>query len=137
MAVAHVVTKKEQKAADRAQFTIVCHGLTKEEFFSIYRTLTKNFGCKAAIRNPTPEFTPKAVHEIMAHAMGVGIGGYAAKQAIDAAKELLVSYIKFKFMSVPAEHSRRVELLHGPKNKILYKFKDKTKSQKAKGKKRN
>lgn len=89
MATIRTISKKERKAEKRARFRIVCAGVTKDDFASIFNTFQKQFDCKVALRNPfPPEFSPKAVHEIIAHVTGSAVGGYAAKKAIDAAKDL-------------------------------------------------
>lgn len=131
MATVHVVTKKERKAEARSQFRLVCRGVTKAEFSGFYRAFKNEFGCKAVLRNPfPPAFDPKAVHEIIAHVTGSAIGGYAAKKAVDAAKDLFVAFVKYKLLTPSEdEHVRRVQL-YGPNDKILYEFRDKRKKLK-------
>jgi hypothetical protein len=125
MATSHVVTKKERKAEARSQFRLVWRGVSKADFSGFYRAFKNEFGCKAVLRNPfPPAFDAKAVHEIIAHVTGSAIGGYATKKFVDAAKELLVAFVKYKLLTPSEdEHVRRVQL-YGPNNKILYEFKD-------------
>lgn len=133
MATSHVVTKKERKAEARSQFRLVCRGVSKAEFSGLHRAFNTEFGCKTALRNPFPSgFDAKAVHEIIAHVTGSAIGGYAVKKVVDAAEELFVAFVKYKFMT-PSEdgHVRRVQL-YGPNDKALYEFKDKRKKPKKK-----
>src|SRR5271157_739601 len=122
MATSHVVTKKERKAAARSGFRLVCMGLSKAEFSALYRPFKTEFGCKTVLRNPfPPEFDAKTVHEIIAHVTDSAFGLYAAKKVVDAAQELFVSFVKFKFMT-PSEDGqvRRVQL-YCP-NGELYEF---------------
>src|ERR1039458_8433601 len=133
MATSRVLTKKERKAAARSQFRVLCRGVSKAEFSGLYRAFKTEFGCKTVLRNPFPsEFDTKAAHEIIAHVTGSAIGGYAIKKAVDAAQELFVAFVKYKFMT-PSEdgHVRRVQL-YGPNNKELYEFKDKREKPKKK-----
>ena len=46
-------------------------------------------------------------------------GGYAAKKAVDAAKELFVAYLKFKWMNDDGKGKKRVALLYGPNDEPL------------------
>jgi hypothetical protein len=125
MAEVHIVTKKEQKAERKATFRIICKGLSKEEFGSLYRVFSKEFACDAALRNPFPPgFDAKAVHEIIMHVTGTAVGGYATKKVIDAAHELFVTYMKFKFITVPKNGQVREITLYGAKGE-LHRFKDK------------
>ena len=133
MATSPVVTKKKRKAEARSQFRLVCRGVSKAEFSGFYRAFKNEFGCKAVLRNPfPPAFDAKAVHEIIAHVTGSAIGGYATKKFVDAAKELLVAFVKYKFLT-PSEdgHVRHVQL-YGPNDKVLYEFKDQRKKLKKK-----
>ena len=133
MATLRVVTKKERKAAARSQFRLVCRGLSKAEFSTLYRVFNTEFGCKTVLRNPFPtEFNAKAVHEIITHVTGTEIGGYAIKKVVDAAQELLVAFVKYKFMTPSEDGSARRVQLFGPNNKELYEFKDKREKPKKK-----
>ncbi len=58
--------------------------------------------------------------------MGGTLAVYAGNKAIDAAKELFVAYIRFKFMTPPENGQRREITLYGAKGEI-YRFKDKKK----------
>lgn len=119
MAIVRIVTKKEQEAEERSRFRLVCEGVSKEEFTDFMKTCER-FECKIALRNPFPgAFTPKDVHEIIAHVTGSAIGGYAAKKAVDAAKELFVAYVKFKWMNDDGKGKKRVALLCGPNDEPL------------------
>jgi hypothetical protein len=130
MITPEIITKKGQKAERRAQFTVVCKGVSKKEFNMLCRVLTEELDCKIVLRNPFPGFDAKAIHDIIAHVTGSVIGGYATKKAIDAAQELFIAYVKYKFMS-PSQNgaSRRVKL-YGADDKVLYAFKDKGKKTK-------
>jgi hypothetical protein len=130
MAVSRVITKKEMKAEKRSRFRLVCKGLSKEEFSGVYTTFKNHFGCKVVLRNPfPPEFDPKAVHEIIAHVTGNVVGMYATKKVIDAAKELFVAYMKFKFMSSSKDGQPRQVALYSADGK-LFEYKDKRKAPK-------
>jgi hypothetical protein len=131
MPTVRIVTKEERNAAARSQFRLICKGVSKEEFSDLYRVLKKEFGCKVAFRNPFPPgFDAKAVHEIIAHVTGSAIGGYAAKKVVDAAQELFVAYMKYKFLTAPGEGQVRHVELYGPNSKLLYEFTDKNKTAK-------
>jgi hypothetical protein len=133
MARTHVITKKEQKAAARCQFRAVCRGVSKAEFSGLYRAFNSVFGCKTALRNPFPsEFDAKAVHGILAYVTGTAVGGYAIKKVVDAAQELFVSFVKYRFMTPSQDgHVRRVQL-YCPNGKELHEFKDKRNRPKGK-----
>lgn len=125
MATLHVVTEKKLKVEAQFQFRLVCRGVSKTEFTGLYRAFKNDFGCKTVLHNPFPSgFDAKAVHEIIARATEIGIGGYAAKKGIDAAEELFVAFVKYKFMASSVDgHVRHVQL-YGPNNRPLYDFKD-------------
>lgn len=127
----HIVTKKERAAEERSRFRLVCQGVSKEEFADFMKAFER-FECKIALRNPFPPgFTPKDVHEIIAHLTGSAIGGYAAKKAVDAAKELFVAYVKFKWMnSKDGSPKKRVALLYGPDDEPLLDLKQNGKRKK-------
>ena len=72
------------------------------------------------------------MHEIIAHVTGSAIGVYASKKAIDAAQELFIAYMKYKFMSPSSNGNLRRVKLYGPNDKVLYDFKDKGKKPKKK-----
>ena len=125
MAIAYRVTKKEQKAEARSKFRLVCKGLSKAEFSALYQAFKNDFGCETVLRNLfRPEFDPKAINEIIVHLTGSAIGLYVTKKAIDAAQELFIAFVKFKFMT-PSEngHVRHIEL-YGHDGKLC-EFKDK------------
>jgi hypothetical protein len=128
--MAYAVTQKEKKARRRAQFAIACKGVSKDEFADLRRALTEQFGCRVTLRNPVvPQFDANTVHHIIAHVTDNVIGGYAVKKVIDAAEELFVAYIKFKFLTSPdAGKSRRV-VVSAPSGEV-YRFKDKGKRSK-------
>jgi len=125
------MTKKERKSKERARFRIVCKGVSKEEFGELYAAFKTEFGCKAVLRNRLPAFDAKAVHEIIAHVTGSVVGIYGAKNIIDAAKELFVAFIKYKFLCTDGENPRRIKLLYGPNDKVLCELKDKGKRAKS------
>ena len=128
----HVVTKKEKKAKQRASFKIVCKGVSKKEFSELCSVFRDNFGCTVVLRNPSPlQFDANTVHQIVLCVMGSAALRYAAKPVIDAAKELFVAYIKFRFLSASDDgHRRQVKLLYGPDDRVLYEIKEKRKSKK-------
>ena len=114
-AVVRKITKKERKAERRAEFRIVCKGVSKAEFRALYDVFGKVFGCKTVLRNPfPPAFDAKAVHEIITHVTGTAIGGYATKKVIDAAHDLFVAYVKYKFMTGLDGGRTRDVTLYGP-----------------------
>lgn len=129
----HVVTKKERKAKQRASFKIVCEGVSKKEFSDLYTVFKDGFGCSAILRNPfLPQFDAKTVHEIYLYVTGTVAGGYAGKAVIDAAKELFVAYVKFKFLTSADNGQRRnVKLLYGPDNIVLCEIKEKKTKKKS------
>jgi hypothetical protein len=131
MAIVHVVTASEVRAARRACFRVACKGVSQKEFASLYRILRDELECKVAIRNPSPVlFDAKAVHELIVHVTGTAIGGYALKQGIDAVKELFVAYIKFKFLTPSDSGTRRQVTIYDATGK-LYEFKDGKKSKRG------
>jgi len=133
MATSHIVTKKERKAEAKAQFRLVCRGVSQTEFSGFYHALKHEVGCKAVYCNPFPSgFDAKAVHEIIAHVTGSAIGGYAVKKAVDAAKELFVAFVKYKLLTPSQDGHIRHVVLYGPSDKVLYEFKDKRKKPKGK-----
>jgi hypothetical protein len=128
--MAYVVTQKEMRAQRRAQFAIVCKGVSKEEFADLRRALTEQFGCRVTLRNPVvPQFDASTVHQVIAHVTGNVIGGYAVKKVIDAVEELLVAYIKFKLLTSPDAGKPRQVVVSAPSGEV-YKFKDKGKRSK-------
>jgi hypothetical protein len=132
MATFRIISKKEQIAEMRARFRVVCVGVPKDDFASLVNAFQKDFGCKVALRNPfPPEFDPKAIHELIAHVTGSAIGGYAAKKSIDAAKELFVAFIKYKFMSNEGKNPRKIKLLYGPNDKVLCQVKNRGKKRRS------
>ena len=57
------------------RFRLVCEGVSKEEFTNFMKAC-ESFGCMIALRNPFPgAFTPKDVHEIIAHVTGSRLAG--------------------------------------------------------------
>ncbi len=99
MPTVRMVTAKQIKAEKLARFRIVCQGGSGEEFTELYRAFKDVFGCRTVLRNPfPPQFDAKAVHEFIAYLTESAVGVYAAKKTIDAAKELFVAFIKYKFM---------------------------------------
>jgi hypothetical protein len=126
MAETHIDTKKERKAEARSEMRLVCRGLSQAEFGELFQVMKDQFGFKTVLRNPLqPQFDPKAIHEIIAHVTGSDIGGYAIKRAADAAKDLVVAYLTYRFLRKPAEDTQRrhVELFDADGK--LYQFKDK------------
>lgn len=134
MATTHVITRKEQKAEERARFRVICKGISKDDFAALLHAFKDDFGCKTVLRNPFPsQFDPKTVHELITHVTGDAIGGYAAKKVIDAAKELFVAFMKYRYMtSEKSKGARHVVLMHGSKNKVLYELKDPVRRPKRK-----
>ena len=129
----HVVTKEERKAKQRASFKIVCEGVSKKEFSDLYMVFKNGFGCTAVLRNPfLPQFDARTVHEMYLYVTGTVAGGYAGRAVIDAAKELFVAYVKFKFQLGPDNGRRRkVKLLYGPDNIVLCEINEKKPKKKS------
>ena len=118
----HRISPKEIKAEKQAEIRIVCQGISKEEFSDLYQFL-EQVGCQVSVRNPcAPQFDAKAVHEIAALVAGNAIGLYASKKAIDAVKEMIVSWFKVKFLH-KSDHPKQAEI-SSPKGKA-YKLKAK------------
>jgi hypothetical protein len=131
VAEVHIITKAEEKAKNRAAFRIICKGVSEEEFADLYNTFNDVFGCSVVLRNPFPQFDAKSVHEMCMWVTGSIAGGYAGKAVIDAAKELFVAYMKYRFLSASQDaRPGSVKLLYGPDNKVLYNIKGKNKSKK-------
>jgi hypothetical protein len=105
-----ILSPKEIKAEKQAEIRIICQGVSKEEFSDLYQLL-EQVGCQVSIRNPcAPQFDPKAVHEIAALVLtGKVIGLYASKKAIDAVKEMIVSWFKVKFLR-KSDHPKQVKI---------------------------
>jgi hypothetical protein len=61
---------------------------------------------------------------------GSAIGGDAAKKADDSAKELLVAYVKFKWMNDDGKGKKRVAQLYGPNDEPLLDLKRNRKRKK-------
>jgi hypothetical protein len=133
MAIVHIVTEKERKAEARSEMRLVCRGLSEAEFGELLHVMKDQFGFKTVLRNPfPPQFDATTVHEIIAHVTGSDIGGYALKQVAEAAKQLLVAYLIYRFTRKPPDDNqkRHVELFDA--NGKLYEFKDKRKKSKKK-----
>lgn len=100
--------------------SVVCKGLTRDEFVGIYTRVQRELGARVAIRNPTPPaFDLKAVHEFVARFSPeiVLALGYSAKKAYDKIADVLAEIAKQRLDD--REKRRRSVTIYGPDGKPL------------------